>query len=172
MTLQELKKHLENIYGFNLADRSRKRELVDARRIFSKIGFSLGYNLREIGEQIDRKHCNVIHLLDTVNLTTTTHKIIHDNLVKEYGLLSRLFNVNDVKQIQAQAARQRDDESLKVIKQITNTLMNWDTNSLNNFLQTRVKVYDKLIKTTKPQKPIQKVKGATLKRPVKNTLLG
>ena len=63
MTIQQLKEKFYNIYGFDLADRSRKREMVDARRIYSKIAYSLGYNLRQIGESIDRKHCNIIHLI-------------------------------------------------------------------------------------------------------------
>jgi hypothetical protein len=171
MTIQELKQKFDDIYGFDLANRSRKREMVDARRIYCKIGFSLGYNLRQIGEQIDRKHCNVIHLLDTVYQVTETHKTIHDNLVKEYGFLTDLFNIDKVKELQIKATNKRDKETSKLIEEINEKLIRWDTNSINNFLETRVKPYDKLIEATKPQEKIKEVKGAKLNRPVKNPVL-
>ncbi len=171
MTLKELKNKLEETYGFDLACRSRKREMVDARRIYSKIAFSLGYNLREIGELIDRKHCNIIHLLNTASLATDFHKNLHDKFVLEYSFLTPLFMIKEYNKIKNIAARSEDKEKLNLIKQINNFMSNWDTNSLNTFLDTRVKLYDQLIKTTKPQKQIEKVQGAKLKRPVKNPVL-
>ncbi len=171
MTIQQLKEKFYNIYGFDLADRSRKREMVDARRIYSKIAYSLGYNLRQIGESIDRKHCNIIHLINTAKIVTDFHKTVHDNLVKEYGFLTSLYFIDGLQKIELKAAQERNEQTLEIIQQINKTLTKWDTDSLNNFLETRVKVYDKLIKATKPQKQIKKVKGAKLNRPVKNPVL-
>lgn len=171
MRIDKLKQTFDEIYGFDLANRSRKREMVDARRIYSKIAYSLGYNLRQIGESIDRKHCNIIHLLDTADLVTDFHKKVHDKLVKEYGFLTQLYFIDSIQKIELAAAQTKNKETLNVIQEINKTLTKWDTDSLNNFLETRVKVYDKLIKATKPQKQPQKVKGATLNRPVKNPVL-
>jgi hypothetical protein len=171
MTIQELKEKFDSIYGFDLADRSRKREMVEARRIYCKIGYSLGYTLRQIGETIDRKHCNVIHLLDTVYQVTETHKAIHDDLVKEFGFITNKFNVRKLKELQLKASVKTNKEILELIEEINNTIIKWDTNSLNNFLETRVKPYNKLIKATMPQKEIEEVKGAKLNRPVKNPVL-
>ncbi len=171
MTIQELKQHLENIYGFDLAVRSRKRELVDARRIFCKLGFGLQYNLREIGEQIDRKHCNVIHLLDTADLVTNIHKKIHDNMVDEYGILSKKYYVDKLQEMKKQLIVERDEQTLNLIEEVNNTITKWDTNTINKFIETRLKPYNKLINATKPQKKIQKTPGAKLNRPVKNPVL-
>lgn len=171
MNLEQLKQTFDQIYGFDLANRSRKREMVDARRIYSKIAYSLGYNLRQIGESIDRKHCNIIHLINTAKIVTDFHKKVHDKLVKEYGFLTQLYFIDGLQKIELQAAKTKNEKALNLIQEINKTLTKWDTDSLNNFLETRVKVYDKLIKATKPQKQIQKVKGATLNRPVKNPVL-
>jgi hypothetical protein len=171
MTLQKLKEKFDSIYGFDLADRSRKREMVDARRVYCKIAFSLKYNLRQIGESIDRKHCNIIHLLDTVDQATDFHKNVHDSIVKEYGFLTGAFNIDKAKAFEAKLLKEKGQKTASLIKEINNTLINWDIDSLNNFLQTRVKPYNKLIETTKPQKKVEEVKGAKLNRPVKNPLL-
>tara|TARA_R110001632_G_scaffold140562_1_gene256569 strand:+ start:2579 stop:3097 length:519 start_codon:yes stop_codon:yes gene_type:complete len=171
MKLEQLKQIIENIYGFDLSDRSRKMGLVDARRIYCRIAYSIGYNLREIGEPIDRKHCNVIHLINTADLAQDFHKRVHDQLVEQYGFLSKLFYIEKVQKIESQAARECNNESINLIKEINKTLTKWDTESLNNFLNTRVKVYDKLIGVTKPQKQIKQIQGAKLNRPIKNPLL-
>ena len=170
MTIQELKQHLENIYGFDLSVRSRKRELVDARRIFCKLGYALGYNLREIGEQIDRKHCNVIHLLDTADLVTNIHKKIHDRIVTEWGVPSKMYFIDKLQKINKKLTNDRDEQTMKLIEQIQDTITKWDMNIINDFIQTRLKPYEIFI-NDKQQKQKEEIPGAKLNRPVKNPVL-
>jgi hypothetical protein len=171
MTIEELKQKFDEIYGFDLADRSRKREMVDARRVYCKIAFSLNYNFRQIGESINRKHCNIIHLINTVEQATNIHKKIHDDLVKEYNFLTKVFNVDIVESFENKVLQQRNEKTAFLINEINNVLIKWDNQSLKNFLQTRVNTYNKLINATKPQKEIEKIKGAKLNRKVKNPVL-
>ena len=64
-----------------------------------------------------------------------------------------------------------DEKTLNLIEKINNTITKWDTNTINNFIETRLKPYNKLINATKPQKEIHKTPGAKLNRPVKNPVL-
>lgn len=171
MTLKQLKDELENIYGFNLASRSRKRELVDARRIFSKLGYELNYNLRQIGEEINRKHCNIIYLLDSTDYVSNTHKKIHDKIVKKYSLLSQLYFTKTIKKIEKEISDKCDDETIKLIQEINKIITTWEAERINEFIETRLKPYNNLLKATNKQTPRQKIKGAQLKRKVKNSLL-
>jgi hypothetical protein len=62
-------------------------------------------------------------------------------------------------------------QNKELIKEITQVLSKWETENLMQFIGTRLMPYDKLIKATKPQIQPQKVKGAKLKRQVKNPVL-
>jgi hypothetical protein len=62
-------------------------------------------------------------------------------------------------------------QNKELIKEITQVLSKWETESLMQFIGTRLMPYDKLIKATKPQIRSQEIKGAKLKRQVKNPVL-
>ena len=67
-TLDEIKVETCIALGINIEDissRSRKRELVDARKIYCHISkYCVKESLTSIGSKIDRHHSNVIHLID------------------------------------------------------------------------------------------------------------
>jgi Trp operon repressor len=63
------------------------------------------------------------------------------------------------------------EEKERLLDNVLDTISKWNEETLENFINTRLKVYNKLIETTKPQKKIKEVKGATLNRPVKNPVL-
>ena len=76
-----------------------------------------------------------------------------------------------IKGIQDNLEKQKSEEYKDLITEINKTIINWDRNSIREFIDTRLKVYDKALTNKIKQKEIAKVPGARLIRKVKNTLL-
>jgi len=62
MELQQIKMKVETHFGFFINVRSRKRHLVDARKIYFKLCRELTKkSLTEIGRSMERDHASVLH---------------------------------------------------------------------------------------------------------------
>jgi len=100
------------------------------------------------------------HLDENPNLTTEelTQKI-YNQVIKDNKL--NIIRSEDV----------ISEEKERLLDNVLDTISKWNEETIDNFINTRVKPYNKLIETTKPQKKIKEVKGAKLNRPVKNPVL-
>lgn len=64
MQLTELQKIIEKTLKVDLNDQSRKRELIDAKRIFAFIAVrKLGISLTDTGIYLKKHHATIIHYL-------------------------------------------------------------------------------------------------------------
>ena len=70
-----------------------------------------------------------------------------------------------------QIAQKTDSETLKRIKDITDILIDWDVETLQEFKQTRLDPFNASLKTRIKPKVIKQIKGATLNKRVKNPVL-
>jgi hypothetical protein len=58
---------IKDVLKIDVMKKGRKRDIVDARRIYAKILKDKGYTLVEIGESIGREHTIVVHYIKTAN---------------------------------------------------------------------------------------------------------
>jgi hypothetical protein len=175
MTLEQLKDELHNYYQFDIATKSRKREIVYAKKVFCKIGYELGYTYDKVAAVLNSNHDLAIYHASTINSIEDRDKMIFDKIIDDYSLFIKKFNAQKkriiIKGIQDNLEKQKSEEYKDLITEINKTIINWDRNSIREFIDTRLKLYDKAITNKIKQKEIAKVPGARLIRKVKNTLL-
>jgi hypothetical protein len=175
MTLEQLKDELHNYYQFDIATKSRKREIVYAKKVFCKIGYELGYTYDKVAAVLNSNHDLAIYHASTINSIEDRDKMIFDKIIDDYSLFIKKFNAQKkriiIKGIQDNLEKQKSEEYKDLITEINKTIINWDRNSIREFIDTRLKVYDKALTNKIKQKEIAKVPGARLIRKVKNTLL-
>lgn len=63
MTPQELIKNIELLTGININTKSRKREIVELKSLYSYLMRKRGYTLSQIGQEISLHHASVLHLI-------------------------------------------------------------------------------------------------------------
>ena len=100
-------------------------------------------------------------------------KRVFNQIIKDFDLpIQPCSTKKKIKPI-ADTIKNQNPKTYKeaLINDLIDIVSKWEDNTLENFINTRLKVYNKLIETTKPQKKIKEVKGATLNRPVKNPVL-
>lgn len=72
-----LKGIVEDAFGVKLTKQRRNREIVDCRKIFSKILRERGYTFKSIGNYLYKDHSTIIHYSDEAsNLIKTDKKIL------------------------------------------------------------------------------------------------
>tara|TARA_R100000654_G_scaffold71224_1_gene101971 strand:- start:1912 stop:2442 length:531 start_codon:yes stop_codon:yes gene_type:complete len=175
MTLEQLKNELHNYYQFDITSKSRKREIVYAKKVFCKIGYELGYTYDKVAKVLNSNHDLAIYHCSTINCIEDRDKMIFDKIIDDYGLFIPKFNAQKkrriIKGIQDNLEKQKSEEYKDLITEINKTIINWDRNNIREFIDTRLKVYDKALNNKIKPKKINKVPGARLIRKVKNTLL-
>lgn len=58
-----LKEIIEESLGIDVMVKSRKRETVDARKIYSNVLYSKGYGLTFIGKSLKKNHATILHYI-------------------------------------------------------------------------------------------------------------
>lgn len=64
----ELKSIVDDVFGEDITIKRRTRNLIDARRVFSKILHDRGYSFTSIGIFLKKDHATIIHYLIDVDL--------------------------------------------------------------------------------------------------------
>lgn len=69
--MDSLKKIVNEIFFVDIDKNTRKREIVDARRVYSKILRDFGFSYQHIGDSINKDHATIIHYIKSIdNLLT------------------------------------------------------------------------------------------------------
>lgn len=172
MRLDLLKQAVNKKFNLDIETKSRKRKYVYARKVFCKLARETGATLEAIGKEIDNKHDLVLFHCRTIDVIEYQYKDKHDELVDELGLsLSKTFGNIEKAKIKKQIAQKTDSETLKRIKSITDVLIDWDIETLQEFKQTRLDPFNASLKHRVKPKTIKEVKGALLNKKVKNPVL-
>ena len=86
MTLKEKGQILSQVVydqlGFDVFKDTRKRNVVDARRIYSKILFDKGYGYTEIGRTLGKNHATIMHYLRHFDVHILYSKTLKEGLQK------------------------------------------------------------------------------------------
>ena len=170
MTLQQLKEQLNKYYKFDIAERNRQREYSYARKVYCKLAREIGYTYQALGKEIGLKHDAALYHTKDFKVVAEQDKNIYNKIILENNLDVELCKTKKIPTFNPDTIKTKKPKTYKeaLINDLIDIVSKWEDNTLENFINTRLKVYNKLIETTKPQKKIKEVKGATLNRPVKN----
>jgi hypothetical protein len=64
--IDELKKIVNDVFFVDLLENNRKRKVVDARRVYSKILRDRGYTFESIGQTLNLNHATILHYIKTI----------------------------------------------------------------------------------------------------------
>ena len=172
MELEELKQAVNKKFKLDIETKTRQRNFTDAKKVFSKLAYESGSTFDAIGKQINNSHCNILHHVNSVNSISEDYKRKHDELAQELNLTfaTNFFNPNQEK-IKKEIQKTTNNKTLKRIKSITDVISAWDTETVQEFKQTRLDPFNALLKTRVKPKTIKEVKGALLNNRVKNPVL-
>ena len=172
MELIKLKQEVNKKFNLDISINSRQRNYTYARKVFCKLAYSSGATFREVGEQINKSHCNVLHHVNSVNVISIDDKKKHDEIIKELGLVfARPFFNPEQEEIKKEIKKAKTTQTIKQIQDITDILSGWDIETVEEFKQTRLDPFNASLKHRVKPKTIKEVKGAILNNRVKSPVL-
>lgn len=172
MKLETIKEAVNKKFNLDVAKDIRQRNFTDAKKVFSKLAYESGATFREVGEQINRGHCNILHHVNSVDTISLEYKKKHDELIQELDLVfSKPFFNPEKEKIKKEVKKKTTNKTIKEIQDVIDILTGWDIETVTEFKQTRLDPFNALIKTRVKRKTIPEIKGATLNKKVKNPVL-
>ena len=173
MTLKQLKEELNKHYKFDIAERNRHREYSYARKVYCKLARELGYTYQALGKEVGLKHDAALYHTKDFKVVGERDKSIYNKIILQNNLDVEVCKTKKIPTFNPDTLKIKKPKTYKeaLINDIIDTIGAWNDETINNFINTRLTPYNKLIETTKPQKKVEEVKGATLNRPVKNPVL-
>jgi hypothetical protein len=130
--IQTVKKYYDKQYGFNIAEKTRKRHKVNARKSFNYLFVNLHYTHQEIGNILNIDHSTSIHYKNTLYTISERDKIIFNKIVDAFDLDVEKFEIKEIK------PKEIKREKLKGILQDFNILLELDNKSIEEFKETRL----------------------------------
>ena len=79
--IEELKKIVNDVFLVDIEVKDRKREIVDARKVYSKILKDSGYSYELIGETINKNHATIIHYIKNIEYLLSYDQILREKYV-------------------------------------------------------------------------------------------
>jgi hypothetical protein len=79
--IDELKRIVNDIFLVDLEVKNRKRNVVDARKVYSKILRDNGYSYDLIGETLGKDHATIIHYIRNIEYILSYDKMLKDKYV-------------------------------------------------------------------------------------------
>lgn len=94
--ITKIKEIIENELNIQISEKTRKRYVSDAKKIFCKIARQrAGYHLNEIGITINSKHANVIHNIKQADDLIKTDKIFRENFIRCDSEVSKIEGIKE-----------------------------------------------------------------------------
>lgn len=147
--VESIKELVESFYGLDLKSKRRHRELVYAKRVFSKLCRDNGYLYREIAKALACEHANVIHHVKYFNTV--------DELdLRIYNKIGRIIIDTDLEKTEAldfkalvfdYEAKIDKLEARLSLKDVTEenseikSILLWDKAVIDDFVATRLRPY-------------------------------
>lgn len=79
--MQELKEIINEVFLVDIEIKSSKREVVDARKVYSKILRDRGYSYESIGNTINKDHSTIIHYIKNIEYLLSYDQILREKYV-------------------------------------------------------------------------------------------
>lgn len=77
----ELKRIVDDVFYVELDGKNRKRDVVDARKVYSKILKEAGYSYELIGKTINKDHATILYYIRNLDSILMYDKILRDKYI-------------------------------------------------------------------------------------------
>jgi len=172
MKIETIKEAVDKKFNLDIALKTRQRNYIYAKKVFSKLAYESGATFREVGDIIKKSHCNILHHVNSVNVISIDDKKKHDEIIKELGLVfARPFFNPEQEEIKKEIKKAKTTQTIKQIQDITDILSGWDIETVAEFKQTRLDPFNVSLKHRVKPKVIKEVKGALVNSKYKNPVL-
>ena len=169
MKIETIKEAVDKKFNLDIALKTRQRNYIYAKKVFSKLAYESGATFREVGDIIKKSHCNILHHVNSINVIGVEDKKKHDEIIRELGLvLSKPFFNSEQDKIKKEI---KTNKTIKEIQDVIDILSGWDIETVAEFKQTRLDPFNASLKNRVKPKTIKEVKGAILNNRVKNPVL-
>tara|TARA_R110002020_G_scaffold305526_4_gene521328 strand:+ start:3660 stop:4190 length:531 start_codon:yes stop_codon:yes gene_type:complete len=175
MTLEQLIDELHNYYQFDIRTKSRKREIVYAKKVFCKLGYEIGHTYDKVSAMLNSNHDLALYHANSINDVEDRDKIIFDKIIDDFDLLIPKFNTQKkrriIKGVKDNLEKQKIEQYKDLLSQINKIVINWDRATVIEFIETRLNVFNKAVNSRVKPKEQSHVPGAKILRKTKNTFL-
>lgn len=79
--VEKFKKIINEVFSIDLESESRKREVVDARKVYTKILRDNGYRYEAIANSIKKDHSTIVHYIKNINNILSYDKHLMDKYI-------------------------------------------------------------------------------------------
>jgi len=172
MKLDIIKEAVNNKFNLDITLKTRQRNYTYAKKVFCKLAYESGSTFKEVGDIIKKSHCNILHHVNSVNVISLEDKRKHDEIIQELDLVfSKPFFNSDQDKIKKEIKKAETTKIIKEIQDVVDILSGWDVETVTEFKQTRLDPFNKSLKHRVKPKTVAEVKGATLNKRIKSSLL-
>jgi hypothetical protein len=158
--LKEIANKINKRFHVDIRSKSRKQDVVFARKVFCKITRDLLYSYEVIGNEINTTHATAVYHANTVDLCLKEHSNYYKQLRYEYGLDEIGVYKEMVEEIETYKFHQLNERYRELLIML-DILSEED---LKRFIESRAKPFINVIRSEVRPKKIKEVKGAAIIR--------
>ena len=81
MKIETIKEAVDRKFNLDIALKTRQRNYIYAKKVFSKLAYESGATFREVGDIIKKSHCNILHHVNSINVIGVEDKKKHDEII-------------------------------------------------------------------------------------------
>lgn len=96
--VEKLKKIVNEVFSVDLESKNRKRDVVDARKVYAKILREAGYRYEKIAKSINKDHSTIIHYVENIENILSYDKDLMDKYMAcelSFGRIKK-YELNDM----------------------------------------------------------------------------
>lgn len=108
--MDELKTIVNNIFLTDVNSENRQRQVVDARKVYSKILRDLGYSCQAIGDSIKKDHATILHYQKSIE-----HLLAYDDALRQKYKACKNAFLSDKQHLVVKTKKKDKDIYLTVI---------------------------------------------------------
>lgn len=152
MKLEEIKQMFDEAYGFDIADRTRLDEYVQARKAYCKLTRELGFGLYNIGKSINRNHATAIHCVRTSQTIRDFDVRVYNRILKIVGSCRGIEPLtekeeaiviveyrNKIQHLKSELDALKSNTGIEVL--LAKEISSWGNHHIKDFIETRLKPY-------------------------------
>ena len=133
---EELKRIVNDTFLVDIEIESRKRDVVDARKVYSKILRDSGYSYESIGNTINKNHATIMHYVKTIE-----HLMSYDQILRNKYVACKNVFIKNKKSILDQI--KKDVDIYVTVVRLTNELQEATSNKILYDFVDYIEEYEK-----------------------------
>ena len=135
---EELKKIVNDVFLVDIDIENRKRDVVDARKVYSKILRDSGYSYELIGKTINKNHATIMHYVKNIE-----HLMSYDQILRNKYVACKDVFIEKKKSILDQV--KKDADIYLTVARLTNELQEATSNKILDDFVDHLEQWEKTI---------------------------